>query len=105
VKARGDPFCRNAAGHTGICAPAATPTPPVAANPDPMTLAKLNQLKTPFVLVTGDADLYTPPGILRKFIASIKGAEGIVIPDSSHNAQWENPDGFNSALLKYVSKH
>jgi pimeloyl-ACP methyl ester carboxylesterase len=87
-------------------APAATPTPAaaVAANPDPTTLARLNHLKTPFVLVTGDADLYTPPGILRKFVASIHGAEGIVIPDSSHNSQWENPDGFNSALLKYLSR-
>jgi pimeloyl-ACP methyl ester carboxylesterase len=81
-------------------AAAAPPT-----NPDPTTLARLNQLKTPFVLVTGDADLYTPPGILRKFIASVKGAEGIVIPDSSHNSQWENPAGFNSALLNYVAKH
>lgn len=70
-----------------------------------VTWAKLERLKVPTLLVTGDADLYMPPSVLRMFVAHIKHAESAVIPETGHSSYWENPEGFNRAVLEFVRKH
>ena len=43
-----------------------------------VTWAKLETLKVPTLLMTGDADLYTPPSALRMFTARMPYAESAV---------------------------
>jgi pimeloyl-ACP methyl ester carboxylesterase len=32
-------------------------------------------------------------------------AEAVVVADSGHAANWENPEAFNRAVLRFVRKH
>lgn len=70
-----------------------------------ITFALLETLKVPTLLLTGDADLYTPPSVLRMFTARIKGAESVIVPESGHSAYWEQPEIFNRAVLTFFRKH
>jgi len=70
-----------------------------------MTFAMLESIKLPVLLMTGDADMYAPPPLLRMFSARIKGAESLIIPEAGHSAYWEKPDVFNRAVLDFMRKH
>ena len=70
-----------------------------------VTWAKLSGLRIPVLLLTGDADLYIPPSLLRRFAAIIPGSEMIVIPDAGHATYWEQPARFNRAVLDFVARH
>ena len=56
-----------------------------------LTLALLETISTPVLLLTGDADLYAPPSLQNIFSAHIKRVETAVIPGVGHNAYWEEP--------------
>ncbi len=83
------------------------PGPPAQAQPlrNHITFAMLETIHAPTLLLTGDADLYAPPPILPLFSARIKGSETLVIPEAGHSAYWEQPELFNSAVLKFLGKH
>jgi pimeloyl-ACP methyl ester carboxylesterase len=86
----------------------ATPAQGSAAEPsnvEPVTWERLDQLHVPLQMITGDADPYTPPGIMRRFTARLSGSKGVVIADTGHTAYWENPEAFNWALLAFVTRH
>jgi pimeloyl-ACP methyl ester carboxylesterase len=59
----------------------------------------------PTLLVTGDADLYTPPSVLRMFAQRMPHAEVAIIPETGHSSYWENPAVFNATLLAFLQKH
>ena len=70
-----------------------------------VTWAKLAALKVPALLMTGDADLYTPPSVLRLFAARMPHAESAVIPGTGHSSYWESPGEFNRVVLNFIRKH
>lgn len=70
-----------------------------------ITFALLETLKVPTLLLTGDADLYAPPAVLRLFAARIRGAESVIVPEAGHSAYWEQPDSFNRTVLDFLRKH
>ncbi len=70
-----------------------------------ISFALLETIRVPVLLLTGDADLYTPPSVLRLFIARIKHAESVVIPECGHSAYWEQPEAFNRAVLDFIRKN
>ena len=70
-----------------------------------LTFQLLESLQVPTLLITGGADLYAPPPVMRMFAARIKGAETLVFPEAGHSAYWEDSDGFNRAVLAFLSKH
>lgn len=86
--------------------PAPTPQPGNPAKPgnQPITFAALESIKTPTLLLTGDADGYTPPSVLRLFKTHMKAADMVIVPDSGHASFWENPDVFNQAVLGFLKK-
>jgi pimeloyl-ACP methyl ester carboxylesterase len=71
----------------------------------PVTFATLGELRVPTLLLTGDADLYTPPAVLALFKRHMPRAELVIVSDSGHAAHWENPEAFNAAVLRFVRKH
>lgn len=81
--------------------PGAAPASPAV----PVTFAALGELRVPTLLLTGDADLYTPPAVLRLFAQHMPGAELVVVPESGHAAHWENPEVFNRAVLRFLRSH
>jgi len=70
-----------------------------------VTAEKLNALRMPTLLMTGDADLYTPPALLRLVAEQIPGSEVVIVPDTGHAIYWEQPDVFNRTILDFIGKH
>ena len=70
-----------------------------------ITYAALETIKVPTLLLTGDADLYMPPSVLRLFAARFPNCESLVIPECGHSAFWEQPELFNRAVLDFIAKH
>ena len=66
---------------------------------------KLNTIKIPVLLMTGDADLYTPPSLLRMVAAQIPNSEVVIVPETGHAVYWERPDVFNRAVIDFFAKH
>ena len=56
-------------------------------------------------LLTGDADLYAPPAVLRLFAARIKGSESVIVPEVGHSTYWEQPEIFNKTVMAFIGKH
>jgi len=70
-----------------------------------ITFAALGTITIPTLLLTGDADLYTPPSVLRLLAARLPNCQSLVIPESGHSAFWEQPEAFNGVVLDFLSKH
>jgi pimeloyl-ACP methyl ester carboxylesterase len=70
-----------------------------------VTFEKLSQLRVPTLLMTGDADLYTPPSVLRMFKQHMPRAEMLIVPETGHASHWESPEVFNRAVLKFLRQH
>ena len=70
-----------------------------------VTFSLLEGIKVPTLLITGDADLYSPPAVLRMFSARIKNSESVVVPEAGHSAYWEQPEIFNRTVLAFIQKH
>jgi pimeloyl-ACP methyl ester carboxylesterase len=67
-----------------------------------ITFAALETIKTPTLLLTGDADLYTPPSVLRLFAEHFQNCESVVVPECGHSAFWEQPEFFNRTILDFI---
>jgi len=79
------------------------PAPPPTRNR--LTFQRLETIRTPTLLLTGDADLWAPPAVMRLLAAHIMHAETAIVPDSGHSAYWENPEAFNRLVLAFIGKH
>src|SRR5258708_15527989 len=69
-----------------------------------MTTAKLEGMKVRTLLITGDADLITPPSIMRMVAQHIPGSEIVIAPESGHSTYWERPDIFNRSILSFIAR-
>jgi pimeloyl-ACP methyl ester carboxylesterase len=87
-----------------ISRPEGTP-PPAQTMRNRLTFSLLEGIKVPTLLLTGDADLYAPPAVLRLFAARIKGSESVIVPEAGHSAYWEQPEIFNRTVLTFLRKH
>jgi pimeloyl-ACP methyl ester carboxylesterase len=70
-----------------------------------ITEARLGELKVPTLVISGAADLSTPPSIARMIAARIAGSELVVVPESGHSVYWEQPEAFNRAVLNFIARH
>jgi pimeloyl-ACP methyl ester carboxylesterase len=70
-----------------------------------LTFAVVAGINVPTLLITGGADLYAPPPILRLFAARIKGSQSVIAPEAGHSTYWEQPEIFNRAVLEFIRKH
>ncbi len=71
----------------------------------PLTWRLLETIRTPTLLMTGDADLYLPPVLLRMQAEHIKHAEVRIIDEAGHWANWERPDKFNELVLGFLDRN
>ncbi len=70
----------------------------------PLTWARLESIKTPALLMTGDSDLYTPPSLLRMQAQHMPHAEVHIVREAGHSPYWEQPAAFNQILLAFLAK-
>ena len=69
-----------------------------------ISLAAIETLTMPVLVIAGGADLYAPPTLMRQFASHIKGVSFVVIPDAGHSAYWENPALFNQTLVEFLRR-
>jgi pimeloyl-ACP methyl ester carboxylesterase len=79
--------------------------PPTQGFRNRLTFKVLETVAVPTLLLTGDADLYSPPAVLRMFAARIKNSETLIVPEVGHSTYWERPDVFNQKVLEFIRKH
>ncbi|WP_332748923.1 alpha/beta fold hydrolase [Hydrogenophaga sp.] len=76
-----------------------------AKRPHELTWERLESIKTPTLLMTGDGDLYTPPALLRMQASHMPHAEAVIVPEAGHCANWEQPAVFNRTVLAFLRRH
>jgi pimeloyl-ACP methyl ester carboxylesterase len=84
---------------------AAGASPPAQPSKNRVTFARLETLRVPTLIITGDADLYAPPPSMRLFASRIPNAEALAIREVGHSAYWEQPEIFNRAVLEFIGRH
>src|SRR2546425_97942 len=77
---------------------------PAQATRNRLSFALLETIRVPTLLLTGDADLYTPPPVLELFAARIRDSVSRVLHGAGHSAYWEQPALFNQAILDFIAK-
>jgi pimeloyl-ACP methyl ester carboxylesterase len=83
------------------------PGPRVSAQPlrNQITFAMLEKIAAPTLFLTGDADLYAPPPLLKLFTERVGNSRSAVIPEAGHSSYWENPELFNYFVLEFIRTH
>jgi len=81
------------------------PGAPVQPLRTPNTLAKIATISTPTLVIAADADLLSPPALMRIWAAHLKRHEWAVVPDAGHAVAWEQPGTFNDKVLEFVRRY
>jgi len=68
-----------------------------------ITFASLAGIDVPALLLTGDADLYSPPTAMRLCAAHLPNARFESLPAVGHSAFWEQPEAFNRLVLDFIA--
>jgi pimeloyl-ACP methyl ester carboxylesterase len=71
----------------------------------PMTLARLETLRVPVLMLIGDADLISPPALMRLLAAPIPQCRMVTVPEAGHAAFWEQPELWNRLVLEFLNQH
>ncbi|MBM3341249.1 MAG: alpha/beta hydrolase [Betaproteobacteria bacterium] len=69
-----------------------------------LTWARLETIKHPTLLMTGDSDLYTPPSLLRMQAQHMPHAQVHIVAEAGHSPYWEQPEVFNTILLAFLAE-
>ena len=69
-----------------------------------VTPDKLESLKVRTLLVTGDADMFTPPSIMRMIARQVPINELVIVPECGHSPYWEQSELFNRIVLEFIRR-
>ena len=71
----------------------------------PMTYARLETIQVPVLALAGEADLLSPPALMRLLAAHLPGSQFATIPEAGHAAFWEQPESWNRLVLDFIDRH
>ena len=69
-----------------------------------LTLDLLETLRVPTLVLAADADLLSPPALMRLMAARIPGCEFATVADAGHSAHWERPEEWNRIVLDFLGR-
>lgn len=69
-----------------------------------VTPKKLATLKVSTLLMTGAADMFTPPSIMRMIARHVPDNELVIVPECGHSPYWEQPEFFNRTVLDFIGR-
>lgn len=70
-----------------------------------VTCNDVKSIKAPVLLIMGEK---SPPFltlITKQLNACLTNRELVVLPNTSHGLEYENPSGFNKAVVEFINKH
>jgi pimeloyl-ACP methyl ester carboxylesterase len=65
---------------------------------------KLETLRVHTLLMTGAADMFTSPSIMRMIARHVPDNEVVIAPECGHSIYWEQPEFFNRAVLGFIGR-
>jgi len=65
---------------------------------------KLETLRVRTLLMTGAADMFTSPSIMRMIARHVPDNEVVIAPECGHSIYWEQPEFFNRAVLGFIAR-
>jgi pimeloyl-ACP methyl ester carboxylesterase len=71
----------------------------------PMTFTRLETLRVPTLALVGEADLLSPPALMRLLAAHISHCQLATVPEAGHAAHWEQPGIWNRIVLEFIGQH
>jgi len=63
---------------------------------------KLETLRVHTLLMTGAADMFTSPSIMRMIARHVPDNEVVIAPECGHSIYWEQPEFFNRTVLGFI---
>jgi pimeloyl-ACP methyl ester carboxylesterase len=70
-----------------------------------VTPRKLETLRVPALLMTGAADLATPPSVMRMIAKHVPDNEFVIVAECGHSPYWEQPEFFNRTVLDFLRRN
>jgi pimeloyl-ACP methyl ester carboxylesterase len=70
----------------------------------PITYARLETMAVPVLVIAGDADLLSPPALMRLLAEHIPNCRVETVPEAGHAAFWEQPDLWNRLVLEFIGQ-
>ena len=64
----------------------------------------LREIRVPTLVVCGEEDTLTPPSESEAMHRAIPGSVLEIVPKAGHLANLENPEPFNAALVRFLSR-
>ena len=65
---------------------------------------KLEKLRVRTLLMTGAADMFTSPSIMRMIARHVPDNEVVIAPECGHSIYWEQPEFFNRTVLGFIAR-
>jgi pimeloyl-ACP methyl ester carboxylesterase len=86
---------------------ASRPYGPVPTQPlrEPITYERLATMQSPAMVLSGDADLLSPPALMRMLADHIPTSRFVSLPDAGHAGFWERPKVWNGLVLEFIGQH
>ena len=86
---------------------ASRPYGPVPTQPlrESITYRRLSTMRTPTMVLSGEADLLSPPALMRLLADHIPGSRFVSLPDAGHAGFWERPHVWNGLVLEFLDQH
>ena len=72
---------------------------------EPITYARLQTMKVPALVLSGEADLLSPPVLMRMLAAHIPTSRFVSLSDAGHAGFWERPQVWNGLVLEFISQY
>lgn len=64
----------------------------------------LDQVSVPTLVIVGEHDAVTPPTLAAAMAGRVYGSELVTIPNAGHLSNLENPEVFNSAVIRFLAE-
>jgi pimeloyl-ACP methyl ester carboxylesterase len=69
-----------------------------------MTYARLETMQVPVLVLAGEADLLSPPALMRLLAAHLPNRRFVTLPEAGHAAFWEQPELWNRLVLDFLDE-
>jgi pimeloyl-ACP methyl ester carboxylesterase len=69
-----------------------------------MTYARLETMQVPVLVLAGEADLLSPPALMRLLAAHLPHSRFVTLPEAGHAAFWEQPVLWNRLVLEFLDE-
>ena len=72
---------------------------------EPITYQRLATMQVPTMILSGEADLLSPPALMRLLAEHIPASRFVSLPDAGHAGFWERPHVWNGLALEFLDQH